>query len=192
MVSPRKSRRKSACFSSTTTETPARARRKPSIMPAGPPPAIAQRNDRVSALAVILGPRAGVPWLRDQGEPVAPRVAGPSGRATRRTSRQSTSLRGEKSNRLTMIASTADDVPTAWRIPPAAAVALRTGAADVHGPSLEFGTIQALNGRHRVRLPRHLDEAQALRSPIRIIHHDVHGPQRPVGCECLTEIALRH
>src|SRR5882672_10638130 len=39
MVSPRKSRRKSACFSRTTTETPARARSNPNIMPAGPPPA---------------------------------------------------------------------------------------------------------------------------------------------------------
>src|SRR5215469_12343365 len=39
-VSPRKSRRKSACFSRTTTRTPARARRKPSIIPAGPPPAM--------------------------------------------------------------------------------------------------------------------------------------------------------
>src|SRR5688572_21643604 len=38
MVSPRKSRRKSACFSSTTTSTPARASSRPSIMPAGPPP----------------------------------------------------------------------------------------------------------------------------------------------------------
>ncbi len=42
MVSPRKSRKKSACFSSTTTSMPARASRKPSIMPAGPPPAMAQ------------------------------------------------------------------------------------------------------------------------------------------------------
>src|SRR4051794_17731883 len=41
-VSPRKSRRKSRCFSSTTTSTPARASRKPSIMPAGPPPAMQQ------------------------------------------------------------------------------------------------------------------------------------------------------
>src|SRR5262245_32897683 len=40
MVSPRKSRRKSECFSSTTTSTPARASRKPSIIPAGPPPAM--------------------------------------------------------------------------------------------------------------------------------------------------------
>src|SRR5882762_127590 len=42
-VSPRKSRRKSACFSRTITGTPARASRTPSIMPAGPPPAIQQR-----------------------------------------------------------------------------------------------------------------------------------------------------
>ena len=42
MVSPRKSRKKSACFSSTTTSTPARASRKPSIIPAGPPPAMQQ------------------------------------------------------------------------------------------------------------------------------------------------------
>ncbi len=39
-VSPRKSRRKSACFSKTTVLTPARPSKKPSIMPAGPPPAI--------------------------------------------------------------------------------------------------------------------------------------------------------
>src|SRR6185437_2189247 len=37
-VSPRKSRRKSACFSSIATRTPARANRSPSIIPAGPPP----------------------------------------------------------------------------------------------------------------------------------------------------------
>src|SRR5689334_13375838 len=41
-TSPRKSRRKSACFSSTVTLTPARASKKPSIMPAGPPPAMQQ------------------------------------------------------------------------------------------------------------------------------------------------------
>ena len=46
-MSPRKSRRKSACFSSTTTSTPARAKRKPSIIPAGPPPATQQRVFRV-------------------------------------------------------------------------------------------------------------------------------------------------
>ena len=40
MVSPRKSRRKSPCFSSTTTSMPPRASRKPSIIPAGPPPAM--------------------------------------------------------------------------------------------------------------------------------------------------------
>src|SRR6266850_4503213 len=43
MVSPRKSRRKSACFSRTRTSMPARARRKASIMPAGPPPTMQQR-----------------------------------------------------------------------------------------------------------------------------------------------------
>src|ERR1700692_92361 len=42
MVSPRKSRKKSACFSRTRTSTPARASRKPSTMPAGPPPAMQQ------------------------------------------------------------------------------------------------------------------------------------------------------
>ena len=40
IVSPRKSRRKSACLSSTTVLTPARANRNPSIIPAGPPPAM--------------------------------------------------------------------------------------------------------------------------------------------------------
>ena len=37
IVSPRKSRRKSACFSRTSTSTPARASRKPSIIPPGRP-----------------------------------------------------------------------------------------------------------------------------------------------------------
>ena len=50
IVSPRKSRRKSACFSRTMTSMPARARRNPSIMPAGPPPAMQQR--------VLVGPFA--------------------------------------------------------------------------------------------------------------------------------------
>src|SRR4029077_5669950 len=45
MVSPRKSRRKSACFSNTTTSTPARAKSRPSIIPAGPPPAMQHRTD---------------------------------------------------------------------------------------------------------------------------------------------------
>src|SRR6266496_1070915 len=40
MVSPRKSRKKSSCFSRTVTSTPERARRNPSITPAGPPPAM--------------------------------------------------------------------------------------------------------------------------------------------------------
>src|SRR3954451_24922900 len=40
MVSPRKSCRKSRCFSSTRTGTPDRASSQPSIAPAGPPPAM--------------------------------------------------------------------------------------------------------------------------------------------------------
>ena len=40
-MSPRMSRRKSGCFSSTVTGTPARASSSPSIIPAGPPPTIA-------------------------------------------------------------------------------------------------------------------------------------------------------
>src|SRR3954468_18808389 len=43
MVSPRKSRKKSACFSKTITGTPAPASREPAIIPAGPPPAITHR-----------------------------------------------------------------------------------------------------------------------------------------------------
>src|ERR1700761_8588643 len=42
-VSPRKSRKKSACFSSTSVSTPARPRRYPSIIPAGPPPTMQHR-----------------------------------------------------------------------------------------------------------------------------------------------------
>ncbi len=38
MVSPRKSRKKSVCFSRTVTGMPARASSRPSIIPAGPPP----------------------------------------------------------------------------------------------------------------------------------------------------------
>src|SRR5689334_6249736 len=41
-VSPRKSRRKSPCFSSTVTSTPARASSRPRIIPAGPPPTTQQ------------------------------------------------------------------------------------------------------------------------------------------------------
>src|SRR4051794_30589070 len=60
-VSPRKSRRKSACFSSTMTSTPARARRKPSIMPAGPPPTTQQRqaSAKLWAIGRALEPAAG-------------------------------------------------------------------------------------------------------------------------------------
>ena len=53
IVSPRKSRRKSACFSSTSTGTPARASNSPSIMPAGPPPAMQQRTEcSLSGIAI--------------------------------------------------------------------------------------------------------------------------------------------
>src|SRR5580700_11721155 len=47
IVSPRKSRRKSACFSRTIVSTPTRARRNPSIIPAGPPPTMQQRQESV-------------------------------------------------------------------------------------------------------------------------------------------------
>src|SRR5215467_13178040 len=56
MVSPRKSRKKSACFSSTITSTPARASRKPAITPAGPPPTIAQVQLRDSAMVIPVVP----------------------------------------------------------------------------------------------------------------------------------------
>src|SRR5580698_2656761 len=51
MVSPRKSRKKSLCFSRTVTAMPRRARRKPSMMPAGPPPMMQQVV--ASGLAVV-------------------------------------------------------------------------------------------------------------------------------------------
>src|SRR6478752_3616057 len=65
MVSPRKSRRKSRCFSRTSTSTPARASRKPNIMPAGPPPAMQQvvlicsmgRRALLAAKVLALQPR---------------------------------------------------------------------------------------------------------------------------------------
>src|SRR5205085_12187606 len=47
-VSPRKSRKKSLCFSRTMTGTPSRPSRYPSITPAGPPPAIQQVVSSVS------------------------------------------------------------------------------------------------------------------------------------------------
>src|SRR5579871_4415942 len=55
-VSPRKSRRKSLCFSSTVTGMPARASRKPSIIPAGPPPAITQVVSSAFSVCVRLLP----------------------------------------------------------------------------------------------------------------------------------------
>jgi hypothetical protein len=51
-VSPRKSPRKSRCFSNTTVSTPARSRRYPNIMPAGPPPAMQHRVLRILAIEV--------------------------------------------------------------------------------------------------------------------------------------------
>src|SRR5207245_11132986 len=48
IVSPRKSRIKSACFSSTSTSTPARAISSPSMIPAGPPPAMQHRTETLS------------------------------------------------------------------------------------------------------------------------------------------------
>src|SRR5215212_9420963 len=44
MVSPRKSRKKSVCFSSTVTERPARVSNRASIRPAGPPPTMQQSS----------------------------------------------------------------------------------------------------------------------------------------------------
>src|ERR1700704_1577896 len=58
MVSPRKSRRKSACFSRTSTGTPARASSTPAIMPAGPPPAMQQATERVSSAMCRSSDRA--------------------------------------------------------------------------------------------------------------------------------------
>src|SRR6516225_5880594 len=49
MVSPRKSRRKSPCFSSTTTSTQARASSNPNMSPHGPPPTMQQRVESCSA-----------------------------------------------------------------------------------------------------------------------------------------------
>ena len=49
-VSPRKSRRKSPCFSSTVVGTPARAKSRPATIPAGPPPTM-QRSFCPSPMA---------------------------------------------------------------------------------------------------------------------------------------------
>src|ERR1700733_5669260 len=53
MVSPRKSRKKSLFFSKTRTSTPARARRNPSMTPAGPPPTMQQPVRMVSSGGVL-------------------------------------------------------------------------------------------------------------------------------------------
>src|SRR5260370_897696 len=63
MVSPRKSRRKSACFSSTTTSIPARASRTPSIIPAGPlPPMQPGVANRAVALTLKAPPSETTHW----------------------------------------------------------------------------------------------------------------------------------
>src|SRR5207249_3027572 len=54
IVSPRKSRRKSACFSRTSTSTPVRANSSPSMIPAGPPPAMQHRTETLSTAIVAL------------------------------------------------------------------------------------------------------------------------------------------
>src|SRR5215471_114801 len=71
MVSPRKSRRKSLCFSSTTTSIPALASKRPSIMPAGPPPAIAtvveidSITDRRTRLVPAANLFRGLPFVEE-------------------------------------------------------------------------------------------------------------------------------
>src|SRR5262245_45108117 len=59
-MSPRKSCRKSACFSSTRTSMPARASRRASIIPAGPAPTIQQQ---VVTAAEAAGPAVGCPAI---------------------------------------------------------------------------------------------------------------------------------
>src|SRR5437764_6850456 len=65
IVSPRKSRKKSLCRSSRTVLTPARANRNPSMIPAGPPPAM---QHVVCDAFTSLTRCAGGPL---EGEPVA-------------------------------------------------------------------------------------------------------------------------
>src|SRR5258708_37726871 len=55
MVSPRKSRKKSLYFSRTVTATPWRARRKPSMMPAGPPPGMQQLGESWVPVGLMVG-----------------------------------------------------------------------------------------------------------------------------------------
>src|SRR5215472_4947995 len=71
IVSPRKSRRKSECFSRTLTRTPARASSSPSIIPAGPPPAMQQAGAAVTggrspAAAPPVDRRASAPMVGSQ------------------------------------------------------------------------------------------------------------------------------
>ncbi len=55
MVSPRKSRKKSLYFSRTVTAMPWRARRKPSMMPAGPPPMMQQVVESWFPVELMVG-----------------------------------------------------------------------------------------------------------------------------------------
>src|SRR6266403_1046679 len=91
---------------------------------------------------------------------------------------------------LPAIASVADDVPTAWRIPPAATLVAGMGPADVDAPSLQVGAVQPLNRSHRVRLPRHLNEAKALRFAIRPVHHDVRAAFAAYGPVSSADIVV--
>src|SRR5438105_434329 len=59
MVSPRKSRKKSPCFSRTWISTPARASRQPTIIPHGPPPTMQQRVEIGSAVMCECYAKAG-------------------------------------------------------------------------------------------------------------------------------------
>jgi len=93
---------------------------------------------------------------------------------------------------LPAIPSLADDGPTTWRIPAAATIAPRLGPADVDCPSFQSGAVQSLNRSHRVRLPRHLNEAEAPRSAIRTVYHDVRGSHLAEGRERRAEIDWRH
>src|SRR5579864_5286153 len=73
MVSPRKSRRKSACFSRTRTSIPARANRYPSIIPAGPPPTMQHVPGDKGAASIFS-----ISWLRGSLAVVVQRVVGVS------------------------------------------------------------------------------------------------------------------
>src|SRR6266568_1897701 len=86
IVSPRKSRKKSLCFSRTRTSTPARASRNPSMMPAGPPPAmqhvvlsfIESFGCYLNVLRQSLGSKLTVPWDFSSGPESSSKVGHPN------------------------------------------------------------------------------------------------------------------